>query len=81
MSAMIQDALRAARRQRLRGEWKSAQGYWSARAREKGLLKEEDLDRFIRRDRRSRHFTDYPRRSAFRLIALADYIKEAGRRR
>ncbi len=49
LSAVIQDALRAARRQRLRGEWKSAQGYWSARAREKGLLKEEDLDRFLRR--------------------------------
>lgn len=49
LSAVIQDALRAARRQRLRGEWKSAQGYWSARAREKGLMKEEDLDRFLRR--------------------------------
>jgi predicted transcriptional regulator len=49
LSAVIQDALRAARRQRLRGEWISAQGYWSARAREKGLLKEEDLDRFLRR--------------------------------
>jgi putative PIN family toxin of toxin-antitoxin system len=32
LSADIQDALRAARRQRLRGEWKSAQGYWSASA-------------------------------------------------
>ncbi len=49
LSAVIQDALKAAKRQRLRGEWKSAQGYWSARAREKGLLKEEDLDRFLRR--------------------------------
>ena len=48
LSAVIQDALRAARRQRLRGEWKSAQGYWSARARDKGLLKEGDLDRFLR---------------------------------
>ncbi len=27
LSAVIQDALRAARRQRLRGEWKAAQGY------------------------------------------------------
>ena len=49
LSAVIQDALRAARRQRLRGEWKAMQGYWSARAREKGLLKEEDLARFLRR--------------------------------
>ena len=49
LSAVIQDALRAARRQRLRGEWKAIQGYWSARAKEKGLLKEEDLVRFLRR--------------------------------
>jgi predicted transcriptional regulator len=49
LSAVIQDALRAARRQRLRGEWKAMQGYWSSRAREKGLLKEEDLERFLRR--------------------------------
>jgi Arc/MetJ-type ribon-helix-helix transcriptional regulator len=49
LSAVIQDALRAARRQRQRGEWKAAQGYWSTRAREKGLLKEEDLDRYLRR--------------------------------
>ena len=49
LSAVIQDALRAARRQRLRSEWKAMQGYWSARAREKGLLKEEHLERFLRR--------------------------------
>jgi hypothetical protein len=46
---VIQDALRLSRRQRLRGEWKEMQGYWSARAREKGLLKESDLERFLRR--------------------------------
>jgi predicted nucleic acid-binding protein len=44
LSAVVQDALRLARRERLLGEWKAAQGYWSARAREKGLLREEDLD-------------------------------------
>ena len=49
LSAVIQDALRVARRERLRGEWTVMQGYWSARAREKGLLKEDDLDRFLRR--------------------------------
>jgi len=48
LSAVIQDALRVARRDRLHGEWKAMQGYWSARAREKGLLKEEDLVRFLR---------------------------------
>jgi len=49
LSAVIQDALRLSRRQRRSGEWKEMQGYWSARAREKGLLKESDLDRFLRR--------------------------------
>jgi len=49
LSAVIQDALKMARRQRLRGDWNAAQGYWSARAREKGLLKEEDLERILRR--------------------------------
>ncbi|OGP33218.1 MAG: hypothetical protein A2X88_05820 [Deltaproteobacteria bacterium GWC2_65_14] len=49
LSAVIQEALRLARRQRLRGEWKAMQGYWSARAREKGILKEEDLDKYLRR--------------------------------
>ena len=49
LSAVIQDALRLSRRQRLSGEWKEMQGYWCARAREKGLLKESDLDRLLRR--------------------------------
>lgn len=49
LSAVIQDALRLSRRQRLSGEWNEMQGYWSARAREKGLLKEGDLDRLLRR--------------------------------
>ncbi|MBF8258628.1 MAG: hypothetical protein HW377_1002 [Actinobacteria bacterium] len=49
LSAVVQDALRLARRERLLGEWKGAQGYWSARAREKGLLREGDLERFLRR--------------------------------
>jgi metal-responsive CopG/Arc/MetJ family transcriptional regulator len=49
LSAVIQDALRFSRRQRLHGDWKEMQGYWSARARAKGLLTEDDLDRFLRR--------------------------------
>ena len=49
LSAVIQDALRLSRRHRLRGEWREMQGYWSARALEKGLLKESDLDRLLRR--------------------------------
>ena len=49
LSAVVQEVLRLARRGRLGAEWKGAQSYWSARAREMGLLKEEDLDRFLRR--------------------------------
>lgn len=47
LSAVIQDALRQARIAR-RGETYSAvQGYWSRRAREQGLLTEDDLERYL----------------------------------
>jgi hypothetical protein len=49
LSAVVQDALRLARRERTAEELREAQGYWSARAREKGLLAEKDLDRYLRR--------------------------------
>ena len=45
LSAVVQDALRLARRERLRGEYARAQKYWSGKAREKGILTEKDLDR------------------------------------
>ena len=48
LSAVIQDALRSVRRERLRKELSSLQGYWSKKAREKGLLTEDDLKRHIR---------------------------------
>ena len=40
LSAVIQDALRLA-------ELREIQGYWAAKAREKGILTEEDLDRYL----------------------------------
>jgi metal-responsive CopG/Arc/MetJ family transcriptional regulator len=49
LSAVVQDALRLVQRERLRADWKGAQGYWSRIAREKGLLDEDDLERFLRR--------------------------------
>ncbi|MBI4419310.1 MAG: ribbon-helix-helix protein, CopG family [Gemmatimonadetes bacterium] len=49
VSAVIQDALRAARAARLRGELRNLQGYWSRRAKEKGILTERDLERLLRR--------------------------------
>jgi len=48
LSGVVQDALRAARVSRLRGELRSIQGYWSRRAKEKGLLTERDLERYLR---------------------------------
>ncbi len=47
LSAVIQDALRLSRTARLRREFKSAQGYWSRKAKEKGVLTEEDLQRYL----------------------------------
>jgi hypothetical protein len=48
LSAVVQDAIRAYRLARLRGEFQEVQGYWSERAREKGILTEQDLDRYLR---------------------------------
>ena len=45
LSAVIQDALRAARTTRLKTELRGIQGYWSRKAKEKGLLTEKDLER------------------------------------
>jgi len=46
-SAVIQDSLRLTKAARLKRELKAVQGYWSRRAREKGILTEEDLRRYI----------------------------------
>ncbi len=48
LSAVIQDALRLARRDRLRGEYAEVQNYWSGKAREKGVLTARDLERITR---------------------------------
>jgi len=48
VSAVIQDALRAARRSRLSEELRESQAFWSRKARERGLLTEEDLERYLR---------------------------------
>jgi hypothetical protein len=48
LSAVVQDAIRVYRLARLRGEFQEVQGYWSERAREKGILTEQDLDRYLR---------------------------------
>ena len=47
LSAVVQDALRDARAARLREELETLQGYWSQRAKEQGILTEEDLQRYL----------------------------------
>jgi len=47
LSAVVQDALRIARIERLKGEFKQVQGYWSNKAKEKGILTEDDLLRYL----------------------------------
>ena len=47
LSAVVQDALRDARATRLRDELEVLQGYWSRRAKEQGILTEEDLQRYL----------------------------------
>ena len=47
LSAVVQDAMRAYQLARLRGEYRDIQGYWSQRAREKGVMTEQQLDRYL----------------------------------
>ncbi len=47
VSAVVQDALRMARREYLRQEYKGMQSYWSKKAREKGILTDKDLRRYL----------------------------------
>lgn len=47
LSAVVQEALRSARALRLKNELREVQGHWSRKAKEKGILSEKDLDRFL----------------------------------
>ncbi|GJL63232.1 MAG: hypothetical protein NPIRA04_18860 [Nitrospirales bacterium] len=48
VSAVIQEALRQSRATRLKNGLKQVQGYWSRIAKQKGLLREKDLERFLK---------------------------------
>ena len=48
LSAVIQDALKLARKERLKKEFYQIQNYWSRKAKEKGILTEKDLERFLK---------------------------------
>ena len=47
LSAVVQDALREAQASRLRQELGTLQDYWSRRAKQQGILTEEDLQRYL----------------------------------
>jgi len=47
VSAVVQDALRMARREYLKQEHRGIQSYWSTKAREKGILTDKDLRRYL----------------------------------
>jgi metal-responsive CopG/Arc/MetJ family transcriptional regulator len=47
LSAVIQDALRSARIDRRLQDLRGVQGYWSCKARERGLISERDLERYL----------------------------------
>ena len=48
LSAVIQDALRLARKERIRKEFYQIQNYWSRKAKERGILTEKDLERYLK---------------------------------
>ena len=47
VSAVVQDALRMARREYLKQEYRGIHSYWSTKAREKGILTDKDLRRYL----------------------------------
>lgn len=47
VSAVVQDALKLARRANLKEQLRGIQSYWSTIAREKGILTEADLKRYL----------------------------------
>ncbi len=47
LSGVIQEALWRARRGRLRKQFRQSQSYWSRKAKEKGILSERDLERYL----------------------------------
>ncbi len=49
LSAVIQDALRITRKERLKKEFYQIQGFWSSKAKEKGILTEKDLEKYFKK--------------------------------
>jgi len=48
LSVVIQDALRLARKERIKKEFYQIQDYWSRKAKERGILTDKDLERYLK---------------------------------
>ena len=46
-SAIVQEALRVARERRTQSELRDLQAFWSRKARDTGIVSEDDLDRYL----------------------------------
>ncbi len=49
LSAVIQEALRLAKKERLKREFSQMQAYWSRKAKEKGILSGKDLGKYLKK--------------------------------
>ena len=47
VSAVVQEALRLAKRERLKQGFLTMQGYWSRKAKEKGIITDHDLAKYL----------------------------------
>jgi len=50
ISAVIVEALRLTKQERLKKEFYQIQGFWSKKAKEKGILTEEDLKKYLKNE-------------------------------
>jgi len=48
-SAVVQDAIRIARAERLKKEFYAVKNFWSRKAKERGILTEKDLERYLKK--------------------------------
>ena len=47
VSAIIQEALRLTKRERVKKDVRAVQDYWSRKAKERGIVTEQDLKRYL----------------------------------
>jgi len=48
LSAVIQEALKLSKKEKTKKEFYQIQNYWSSKAKEKGILTEKDLKRYLK---------------------------------